>query len=77
MLRILIDGYNHLAILGHGARLVAMFYTSGREFAAWMPDGTSLGSSRLIGGPPTKDAAERIAIAAACAPAERGEGGPP
>ena len=72
-LRILIDEYNHLAVLGSGGRLVAMFYLSGREFAAWLPDGTSLGSSWLIGGPPPNDAAERIA--AALRAAERGEGG--
>jgi hypothetical protein len=74
-LRILIDEYNHLAVLGPGERLVAMFYLSGREFGAWLPDGTSLGSSWLIGGPPPKDAADRIG--AALRAAERGEGGPP
>ena len=40
-----------------------------------MPDGTCLGSSRLIGGEPSKAAAERIA--AALRRAERGEGGMP
>src|SRR5262249_54152398 len=72
-LRILIDRYNHLAVLGRDDRLVAMFYLSGEEFAAWLPDGTRLGSSRLIGGEPSKAAAERIA--AALRAAERGEGG--
>ncbi len=72
-LRILIDQYNHVAVLSPGDRLVAMFFTAGREFAAWMPDGTRLGSSRLIGGAPSPDAAARIA--AALRAAERGEGG--
>ena len=74
-LRVLVDRYNHLAVLGRGDRLVAVFYTSGREFAAWMPDGTTLGSARLIGGGPSRgDAASRIA--AALRAAERGEEGP-
>jgi hypothetical protein len=72
-LRILIDQYNHLAVLGPEGRLVAMFFATGQEFAAWMPDGTCLGSSRLVGCEPSTDAAERIA--AALRAAERGEGG--
>ena len=72
-LTILIDQYNHVAVLGDDHRLTAMFFTAGREFAAWMPDGTRLGASRLIGGEPTPAAAERIA--AALRAAERGEGG--
>ena len=50
-----------------------MFYVSGNEFAAWMPDGTRLGSSRLIGSESTPEAAERMA--AAFRSAEREEGG--
>ncbi len=72
-LRILIDRFNHVAVLGRDERLIAMFFIGDEEFAAWMPDGTCLGTSRLIGGPPTKAAAERIA--AALRAAERGEGG--
>jgi hypothetical protein len=72
-LKVLIDHYNHLAVLGGEDRLVAMFFMAGREFAAWMPDGTRLGASRLIGGEPTPGAADRIA--AALRAAERGEGG--
>jgi hypothetical protein len=72
-LRILIDQFNHLAVLGADDRLVAMIFTAGREFAAWMPDGTRLGASRLIGGEPSPAAAERIA--AALRAAERGQGG--
>jgi hypothetical protein len=70
-LRFLFDQYNEVAVLNRDDRLVAMFYTSGREFAAWMPDGTCLGSARLIGGEPSKAASERIA--AALRAAERGE----
>ena len=72
-LRILLDGFNHVAVLGRDDRLIAMFFIGDEDFAAWMPDGTCLGTSRLIGGPPTKAAAERIA--AALRSAERGEGG--
>jgi hypothetical protein len=72
-LKILLDGFNHVAILGRNDRLIAMFFIGDEEFAAWMPDGTCLGASRLIGGPPTKAASERIA--AALRAAERGEGG--
>ena len=72
-LRFLLDEYNHVAVLGRGDRVVAMFYTSGREFAVWMPDGTCFGTIRLIGGEPPRDAAERIA--AALRAAERGEEG--
>jgi hypothetical protein len=62
-LEILIDQYNHIAVLDRAGALVAMFYVAGREFAAWMPDGTRLGSGRLIGGAPTHHAAERMARA--------------
>lgn len=72
-LTILIDQYNHVAVLSGDHRLIAMFFTAGREFAAWMPNGTRLGAGRLIGGEPSPAAAETIA-AALCA-AERGEGG--
>jgi hypothetical protein len=74
-LRILIDQYNHLAVLGRDGELIGMFFVSGNEFAAWMPDGTRLGSSRLIGSEPTPDAAERFA--AAMRSAERGGGSRP
>ncbi len=60
-LRILIDQYNHLVVLGRDGELISMFYVSGHEFAAWTPDGSRLGSSRLIGGESTPHAAERIA----------------
>ncbi len=60
-LRILIDQYNHLAVLDRDGELISMFYASGQEFAAWMPDGTRLGSSRLIGGELTPHAAEQLA----------------
>jgi hypothetical protein len=72
-LRFLFDHYNHVAVLGRDDQLVAMFYTSGREFAAWLPDGTCVGSARLIGGEPSKVTSERIA--AALRAAERGEEG--
>jgi MoxR-vWA-beta-propeller ternary system domain bpX1 len=71
-LRVLIDRYNHLVVLGRGGELLCMFYVAWDEVAAWMPDGTCWGSRRLIGGEPTPGAAERIA--AVLRSAERGEG---
>jgi hypothetical protein len=72
-LRVLIDEFNHLAVQDQDGRSIVVFYVSGEEFAAWMPDGTCLGTSRLIGGEPSKAAAEHIA--AALRAAERGKGG--
>jgi hypothetical protein len=71
-LRILIDQYNHLVVLGREDRLIAMFYLAGSDFAAWLPDGTCLGSYLRTGGE-SKAAAERIA--ATLRAAERGERG--
>lgn len=74
-LRFLIDPYNHVVVLGRDDRVVVVFYMRGQEFAAWMPDGTYLGASRLIGGEPTPGSTARIASALRAA--ERGEGGQP
>jgi hypothetical protein len=71
-LRILIDRYNHLAIMDRVGALVCVFYVSGTEMAAWLPDGTMWGPRRLIGGEPAAGATERIA--AAIARADVGEG---
>jgi hypothetical protein len=73
-LRILIDRYNHFAVLDRNEELLCMFYVSGTEVAGWLPDGTYLGSRRLIGGEPTAGAAERIA--AVLRMAEQGRGYP-
>jgi hypothetical protein len=62
-LRILIDRYNHLVVLGRGGELVCMMFVSRHEFAAWLPDGTMFGPRRLIGGAPAPGASERIAAA--------------
>jgi hypothetical protein len=59
--RILIDRYNHIAVLTRSGDLACMFYVNGNEVAAWLPDGTCWGARRLIGGEPTAAAAERIA----------------
>jgi hypothetical protein len=61
--RVLIDRYNHLAVLDRNQRLTCIFYVSGQEIAAWLPDGSRWGPRRLIGGEPTLDARERIAAA--------------
>jgi hypothetical protein len=71
-LQILIDRYNHLAVLGRSGGLIGMFYVNRDEAAAWMPDGTCLGSRRLIGCEPAPGAAERIA--AVLTSAEQKEG---
>ncbi len=60
-LRILIDRYNHLVVSSTGGELLCMFFVSGREFAAWLPDGTMWGSRRYVGGEPAPGASERIA----------------
>jgi hypothetical protein len=70
--RILIDRYNHLAVLDKNGNLTCMFYVSGSEIAAWLPDGTRWGARRYLGGEPTPGASERIA--AALTRAEPGEG---
>jgi hypothetical protein len=59
--RILIDRYNQVAVLGPNGKLACMFYMSGNEVAAWLPDGTRYGPRRLIGGDRTPGARERIA----------------
>jgi hypothetical protein len=71
-LRILIDQYNHLAVLDRDGELIGMFYVLGQEFAAWATDGTRLGSSRLIGCESTPHAAEQMARLLRFA--EQGEG---
>jgi hypothetical protein len=59
--RILIDRYNHIAVLRKSGDLTCMFYVNGNDVAAWLPDGTCWGSRRYIGGEPSAGAAERIA----------------
>jgi hypothetical protein len=61
--RVLIDRYNHLAVLDKNGDLTCMFYVSGNEIAASLPDGTRCGSRRHIGGEPTPGASERVAAA--------------
>jgi hypothetical protein len=57
----LIDRYNQIAAVNRSGELLALFYITREEVAAWLPDGTCLGPRRLIGGEPTPGAAERIA----------------
>ncbi len=52
-LRILIDRYNHVVVLGRLGELICMMFVSFHAFAAWLPDGTVFGDRRLIGGEPT------------------------
>jgi hypothetical protein len=59
--RVLVDGLGQVSLLNDHGGLIAMLYVFRRRFAAWLPDGTRLGPSDLIGGPATPDAAERIA----------------
>ncbi len=74
-LRILIDRYNHLAVLDRSGRLICIFFVTRAEVAAWLPDGTCWGPRRLIGREPPPGAAERIA--AALLAAETGGGSSP
>jgi hypothetical protein len=71
-LRILIDRYNHVVVLGRGGELICTMFVSFHEFAAWLPDGTVFGDRRLIGGEPTPGGGQRIA--AALKRAEEGSG---
>jgi hypothetical protein len=75
VLRVLVDRYNHIVVLGASGALVCTLFVAGKEVAARLPDGTCWGSRRLIGGEPTPGAAERIATALEAA--ERGEGRSP
>jgi hypothetical protein len=70
--RVLIDRYNHLAVLGPNGNPTCMIYMTGNEVAAWLPDGTRYGPRRLIGGDPTPGARERIAVALARAIPDEG-----
>ena len=60
-LLVLVDRYNHLAVVGRKGELLCLFYVATDGVAAWLPDGTCLGPRRLIGGEPTPGAAEQIA----------------
>jgi hypothetical protein len=71
-LLVLIDRYNHLAVLNRRGELVSMFFVNGDEVAAWLPDGTCWGSRRLLAGEVQSGAAERIA--AVLRAAEEGTG---
>jgi hypothetical protein len=62
-MRILIDRYNYLVVLGRQGELICMMFVSFREFAAWLPDGTVFGDRRLIGSESTSEAGVRIAAA--------------
>ncbi len=53
------DEFGQVIVLDRTGELVCMFFAFRKEWAAWMPDGTRLGSARL-GGPATPDAETRI-----------------
>ena len=59
-----VDIFGQVALFDRADRLVAMFFAFRGQVAAWIPDGARLGPwqgpNRLIDGPPTPDAAERI-----------------
>jgi hypothetical protein len=59
--RVLIDRYNHIAVMQRNGELACMFYVNGNDVAAWLPDGTCWGSRRLIGGASAPAVAERFA----------------
>ena len=55
--RILIDRYNQLAVLDKDGDLTCVFFMSGTDIAAWLPDGTRWGHAPVIsGGEPTPGA---------------------
>lgn len=57
------DRYGHIAVFDVEKRLVAVLFVWRREVAAWLPDGTRLGPSRLTGAAPTPDARRKVARA--------------
>lgn len=57
-----VDIFGQVAILDpSGEKLLAMFFAYRNQLAAWMPDGTRWGAGTLLDGPPTPDAASKIA----------------
>jgi hypothetical protein len=59
-LRAVSDCFGQVALLSSASELVCMFYTQEDKLAAWMPDGTCLGPSQLLGCSETPGAAEKI-----------------
>ena len=59
-LSIAVDRLGEVAFFGWSGDLICMFFFFRHDFAAWMPDGTRLGSISLNGIPETANAAERI-----------------
>jgi hypothetical protein len=55
-----VDVFGQVALFSHAGDLVCMFFAFEEHFAAWAPGGHRSGSPRLLGGPPTPDAEERI-----------------
>jgi hypothetical protein len=55
-----VDVFGQVALFTHTGDLVCMFFAFEEHFAAWAPDGDRAGSPRLLGGPPTPGAEERI-----------------
>lgn len=62
-LDVAVDVLGQVAILEPSGALVCMFFVFRHAVAAWLPDGTRLGPSGLIGGAETPDAAARVARA--------------
>jgi hypothetical protein len=62
-LTFLADRFGQVAVLGRGGNLIAMFMAFRERFAGWLPDGTQVGSTALLGGPATSGAGEKIARA--------------
>ncbi len=55
-----LDFTNQISILDNTGGLRCIFIIMREHFGAWMPDGTCRGPARLIGGPATPNASERI-----------------
>jgi hypothetical protein len=59
-LLVLVDVFGEVCLLEPAGRLVCQFFAFRQQIAAWMPDGTCLGSPGLLGRPATPGAAEKI-----------------
>jgi hypothetical protein len=57
------DRYGQVSLFDRERNLVAMAFVWRKEIALWMPDGSRLGSPRLLGGPPTPDGRRAFAKA--------------
>jgi hypothetical protein len=69
-----VDAVGQVALFESNGRLVCMFFVGDGDLAAWAPPDVGMGPARLLGGPPTPGADEKIGRALLAA-WERGKTG--